>query len=134
MQAMSSCDFAFLPLLDTPFNRLKSDLKAVEVASCGLAALASCVVYKESVQPGETGELFNSASEMVACLKAWRNNPQQVKVLGSAGMKWVREKRMSAYQVQDRENWYRSLVDQRDQLTRELFERVPQLKDVSKFV
>ena len=132
MEAMSSCDFAFLPLLDTRFNRLKSDLKAVEVASCGLAALASCVVYKESVQPGETGELFSSASEMVACLKAWHNNPQQVRILGSGGMKWVRERRMSAYQVNDREKWYRSLVDQRDQLTRELFERVPQLKHVSK--
>lgn len=132
MKAMSACDFAFLPLLDTPFNRLKSDLKAIEVASCGLAALASDVVYKESIQPGETGELFTSASEMVSCLKAWRKNPHQVRVLGSAGMKWVREKRMSAYQVQDRENWYRSLVDQRDQLTHELFERVPQLKDVSK--
>ena len=129
MKAMSVCDFALLPLLDTPFNRLKSDLKAVEVASCGLAALASSVVYKESIQPGETGELFNSASEMVACLKAWRNNPEQVRVLGSAGLKWVREKRMSAYQVQDRENWYRSLVNQRDQLTRELLERVPQLMD-----
>ena len=69
---------------------------------------------------------------MVACLKAWHNNPQQVRVLGSGGMKWVRERRMSAYQVNDREKWYRSLVDKRDQLTRELFERVPQLKHVSK--
>ena len=129
MKAMSACDFAFLPLLDTPFNRLKSDLKAVEAASCGLAALASSVVYQESIQSGETGELFNSASEMVSCLQSWRNNPQQVRVLGAAGLKWVQEKRMFAYQVQDRENWYRSLVAQRDQLTRELLERVPQLID-----
>ena len=130
MKAMSVCDFALLPLLDTPFNRLKSDLKAVEAASCGLAALASSVVYNESVQSGQTGELFSSASEMAVCLKTWRDNPQQVRILGSAGLKWVREKRMSAYQVNDREKWYRSLFDQRDQLTRELFERVPQLKDV----
>ena len=129
MKAMSACDFAFLPLLDTPFNRLKSDLKAVEAASCGLAALASSVVYQESIQSGETGELFNSASEMVSCLQSWRNNPQQVRVLGAAGLKWVQQKRMFAYQVQDRENWYRSLVTQRDQLTRELLERVPQLMD-----
>ena len=37
---------------------------------------------------------------------------------------------MAAYQVQDRENWYRQLAEDREELTRQLLERVPQLHDL----
>ena len=124
---MSSCDFAFLPLLDTPFNNLKSDLKAVEAASCGLAILGSSIVYEESVISGITGELFSSPSELVSILRGWENEPDIVTAMGRAGRRWVSEKRMFAYQVRHRENWYRALCDKRDELTCQLFARVPSL-------
>ena len=84
LNEMSTCDFAFLPLLDTSFNRLKSDLKLIEAASFGLASLASNVVYGETLQDGVTGKLFKSSSEMVACLKSWHANPKKVISLGQA--------------------------------------------------
>jgi glycosyltransferase involved in cell wall biosynthesis len=128
---MSACDFAFLPLLDIPFNHLKSDLKMIEAASCGLASLASKVVYGETIQHGVNGELFGSSSEMTACLNAWRTDPQKVASLGQAANQWVRDHRMAAYQVQDRENWYRQLIYDQKELTRQLIERVPQLQEPS---
>ena len=131
LNEMSACDFAFLPLLDIPFNHLKSDLKMIEAASCGLASLASKVVYGETIQHGVNGELFGSSSEMTACLKAWRIDPQKVASLGQAANQWVREHRMAAYQVQDRENWYRQLICDQKELTRQLIERVPQLQEPS---
>ena len=124
---MSSCDFAFLPLADTRFNHFKSDLKALEAAANGLAVLASPVVYEGSVRPGQTGELFQTSSELMAHLNAWREDPTVVRVMGLKGRQLLASERMSAYQVQQRESWYRQLADQRDRLNRQLLERVPQL-------
>ncbi|KZR84402.1 methyltransferase domain-containing protein [Synechococcus sp. MIT S9504] len=128
IEEMSRCDFAFLPLLDNRFNQFKSDLKALEAAANGLAVLASPVVYQASVRPGITGELFNSPGQMVAHLSAWRRNPDLVKEMGFNGRKWVAEERMFAYQVAEREAWYRQLADRQQQLNQELLARVPQLK------
>ena len=68
---------------------------------------------------------------MTACLNVWRTDPQKVASLGQAANQWVREHRMAAYQVQDRENWYRQLMYDQKELTRQLIERVPQLQEPS---
>ena len=127
IKEMSKCDFAFLPLADTSFNHFKSDLKALEAAANGLAVLASPVVYEASVRPGQTGEVFHTPSELVAHLNAWRANPAVVREMGLKGRRWVASERMCAYQVEQRETWYRQLADNREQLNRQLLERVPQL-------
>lgn len=129
LREMMSCDFAFLPLLDTPFNRLKSDLKAVEAASCGLAILGSKVVYQECVNSGHTGELFSSSSELLSILESWKTDPDRVFAMGHAARRWVSEQRMAAYQVQEREDWYRQLSSQRDELTSQLLSRVSHYSD-----
>ena len=127
IKAMSNCDFAFLPLADTRFNHYKSDLKALEAVANGLAVLASPVVYETSVRPGQTGELFHTPSELVAHLNAWRENPRVVREMGLTGRQWVASERMCAYQAKQRESWYRQLADNREQLNRQLLERVPEL-------
>ena len=128
LKEMMRCDFAFLPLADSRFNHFKSDLKALEAAACGLAVLASPVVYKAVVRPGETGELFASPSELISCLSAWRENPSHVRQMGLMGRKFVAAERMVAYQVKERETWYRWLAANREQLNRQLLDRVPQLR------
>jgi hypothetical protein len=46
------------PLLDTPFNRSKSPLKAMDYAAMGLAVLASDTpVYRGSIADGPAGQL-----------------------------------------------------------------------------
>jgi glycosyltransferase involved in cell wall biosynthesis len=46
------------PLLDSPFNRCKSDVKWQEYAACGAAGVyARLDPYRESVRPGQTGLL-----------------------------------------------------------------------------
>lgn len=127
IKEMSCCDFAFLPLADNRFNHFKSDLKALEAAANGLAVLASPVVYQASVRPGQTGAVFHTPSELVAHLNAWRENPTVVKEMGLKGRQWVASERMCAYQVEQRETWYRQLANNREQLNRQLLERVPQL-------
>ena len=76
-QVMGSCHIAFLPLADTPFNRCKSDLKAIEAGGHGLAILASPVVYGASLQDGETGRLFTplTPSWRRSSKAGWRIQP-----------------------------------------------------------
>jgi hypothetical protein len=46
------------PLLDTPFNRCKSPIKAMDYAAIGLATLASdAPAYRGSIADGPTGQL-----------------------------------------------------------------------------
>lgn len=126
-QRMASCHVAFLPLADTRFNRMKSDLKFIEAASHGLAVLASPVVYAESLRPGQTGELFSSAAELVETLREWRQDPSRAMQLGVQARAYVRDQRLQAQQTPRRLAWYRSLWERREELTAALLQRVPEL-------
>lgn len=63
VQALRGCDVALLPLEPTDFNRMKSDLKFLECAACGVAALASPTVYESSLADGATGLIYRNAEE-----------------------------------------------------------------------
>jgi GT2 family glycosyltransferase/glycosyltransferase involved in cell wall biosynthesis len=65
------------PLLDTPFNRCKSPLKAMDYAALGLAVLASDTpVYRGSVADGPAGRLVaNSAAAWYAELDRLVRDP-----------------------------------------------------------
>lgn len=125
---MARCDIAFLPLGDTRFNRMKSDLKAIEAAAHGLAIVASPTVYGNSLREGVTGRLFSSADQLRQVLDDWRQAPEQVRAFGARGRAWVARERLTAQQVPEREAWYRSLWARREELTRQLLQRVPQLR------
>ena len=58
MALLGQCEISFMPLGDTPFNRAKSDLKFIEAGACRVAALASHIVYADSIEDGRTGLLF----------------------------------------------------------------------------
>lgn len=127
-QRLSDCDIAFLPLADTPFNRCKSDLKAVEAGGHGLAPLASPVVYSQSLREGETARFFSSEDELAAVLRQWRQDPAAVEAIGERARAWVRAERLQVHQAAAREAWYRSLWERRRELTAALLERIPELQ------
>ena len=128
-QVMARCHMAWLPLADTGFNRMKSDLKFVEAASHGLAVVASPVVYGGSVQPGKTGVLVTTPAELVAVSgRAWRLDPQRAQQIGQQARQWVRASRLQKCQTRQREAWYRQLWQRRQELTAALLERVPELR------
>ena len=129
LQVMARSDIAFLPLADTRFNRMKSDLKAVEAAAHGLAIVASPTVYAASVRDGETGRLFHSADELRQVLEDWRQHPDAMRALGARARAWVAQERLTSQQVSQREAWYRSLWDRRQALTQQLLQRVPELQE-----
>ena len=65
---LSDADIALLPLEPTRFNRHKSDLKFIECAAHGVAALASPTVYDRTIQPCRTGLIYQSTDDFAAML------------------------------------------------------------------
>ncbi len=114
--AMARCELAWLPLADTRFNRLKSDLKAVEAASHRLCCLASPVVYGASLRDGETGLIVPDAAALGAALDAVVADPALALRIAQAARAWVRAERLSAYQARRRLDWYRDLWARREAL------------------
>ncbi|MBV9757237.1 MAG: glycosyltransferase [Alphaproteobacteria bacterium] len=131
MNLLAQCELSFMPLVDNPFNRTKSDLKFIEAASCRVTALASRVVYADSIQDGVTGVLFRDPGELHSRLTQLVANMDAVRRIGDAARAWVAEHRMLAYQMRDRIAWYHALWARRAELTEALFQRVPQLAEAA---
>lgn len=122
--ALAGCELAFLPLAETRFNRMKSDLKAVEAASHRLCCLASHTVYAESLQDGRTGLIVRDPAHLRDALRGVLANPEAARRIAEAARCWVRDERMSAYQTRRRLDWYRSLWDRRAELDAALVARL----------
>jgi SAM-dependent methyltransferase len=115
-QILGGCEISFMPLSDTPFNRAKSDLKFIEAASCRVTALASTVVYGNSIADGRTGSMFRDPMEFHARLLRLLAMPELAREMADAARCYVADDRMLAYQVGPRIAWYRSLWSRRDAL------------------
>ena len=124
---LAASEISFMPLLDTPFNRCKSDLKFIEAAARRVTALASAVVYGDTIVDGATGVLFRSAEELEQRLLRLIANPDVTRSIGDAARDYVVRQRMLAYQIADRVAWYHDLWSRRDELHRALLARVPEL-------
>lgn len=113
---LGECEISLMPLQDTPFNRAKSDLKFIEAGACRVAALASHVVYADSIEDGRTGLLFATPEELHDRLLRLVVMPELARDLGEAARRYVTAERMLAYQTAARIAWYRSLWARRAEL------------------
>ena len=125
--AMAGCEIAFLPLRDTRFNRMKSDLKFVEAAGHRLCCIASPVVYGGTIRDGETGLVVQRADDFAAALRALLARPAEALRMAEAARAEVIGARLLAQQAAARLAWYRSLVARRAELDAALLSRVPAL-------
>jgi len=124
LRLVGGSEISFMPLSDNRFNRAKSDLKFIEAAACRTVALASSVVYGDSIEDGRTGLLFRDPVEFHAQLLRLLAMPDWARGLGDAARRYVAEERMLAYQVAPRIAWYRSLWGRREALDATRLERM----------
>ena len=127
MRLLGESEISLMPLADTPFNRAKSDLKFIEAGACRVAALASPVVYGDTIEDGRTGLLFRDAEQLRSALLRLIAMPETARTLADSARTYVRDHRMLAYQVRARIAWYRDLWERRSALTAALHVRVPAL-------
>jgi hypothetical protein len=102
------------------------------LGACRVAALASHVVYADSIEEGRSGLLFQDVDELRERLLRLVAMPELARGLGNAARSYVAGERMLAYQVAARIAWYRSLWARRVELTNALYGQmmaVPQLAD-----
>src|SRR5262249_7001995 len=124
---LGAADVALLPLEPTRFNRHKSDLKFIECAAQGVAALASPTVYDRTIQHGETGLIYRSSDEFAALLDRLIRDGSFRRALTQNAYRYVAEHRLLARHYRVRYDWYRAMLDRRDRLDAELRRRVPEL-------
>ena len=122
--ALHSADISLLPLRDTEFNRMKSDLKFIESAGHGAAVLASPTVYGESVRDGETGFLYRNSGEFAERLRLLVENRSKRLEIAEAAYRYVEQERLLSRHYGERLAWYGELLDRREELDRELLARM----------
>ena len=124
---LSDSHVALMPLGDNKFNSMKSDLKFVEASGYAVASIASPTVYADVIQSGFNGEIVSDGKRVAEILKLWGDNPDLAKACALNARNWVRSNRLQSQQSTARLNWYRELYQRRDELTKALLQRVPEL-------
>lgn len=105
-----------MPLEERSEEQGKSDLKWVEAASRGCAAIASPALYAATVRDGVTGMIAANPAEFRACLARRAADRAVCARLAQAARSEVAGARMLGPQVTVRERWYRTLLARRADL------------------
>ena len=126
-EVLRQADIALLPLNDTRFNRMKSDLKFLQCAAHGVAVLASPTVYAATVCEGETGYLFTTPEEFSQKLEILVTDGERRRRMTEQAYNWVRERRMLWQHYQVRYRWYMEMASRRAELVQALRQRLPDL-------
>lgn len=100
-------DVAVAPLVDSPFNRCKSDLKFIEYAGCGLPVVASNVIpYSLTVRHGEDGLLAdNDEQSWFNAVASLAREPELRSRLGAAARRRAETEFMATECVFDTLPW-----------------------------
>ena len=123
-KVLHGSDISFLPLRDTAFNRMKSDLKFIESAAHGAVALASPTVYEATMREGETGFFYRSPSEFREKLAALIENRELRLKVAQQAYEYVKRERLLSSHYLERLEWYRELVSRRQELDAALMGRL----------
>jgi SAM-dependent methyltransferase len=124
---LHTADIALLPLEPTRFNRHKSDLKYIECAAHSVAVLASPTVYACTIRHGETGLIYGSLGEFATLLDRLIRDGLLRSRISRAAFRYVAENRLLSRHFRARHDWYRAMLERREQLDAELRRRVPEL-------
>lgn len=124
LEVLSSCDLSLLPLRDTPFNHLKSDLKLIESCACGVVPIFSEVVYVDTPNSEHLGVMMRKGENWGDALIELVRNPKRVADFRSAGLTYVTTQRMHSHSLGNRLEWFQGLIANKGRLEEERRERL----------
>ena len=122
--AIRESDIALLPLRDNEFNRSKSDLKFIECAGNGAVALASPVVYNNTIEEGNTGFIYRDEREFSNKLNLLIRNKNLRRMVAEKAYAYVKRERLMSQHYEERLEWYRELLTRLPELTAEAVARI----------
>ncbi|MDR3582582.1 MAG: methyltransferase domain-containing protein [Candidatus Pacebacteria bacterium] len=114
---LRTCDVTIASLANTRFNRCKSDITVIECAVEGVAVIPC-----------------NPESSMYTELRSWKYNKkpsefaESLRSQGRRDRSWSISNRMLCDHYKKRAAWYDGLLDDKAELDRQLFERLPELR------
>lgn len=124
LRVLSQCQIALLPLEDTSFNRLKSDLKFIECCAAKVVPICSPVVYDQKAEHLEIGCFAAAQEEWYHHLKRLLIDGQERIERSKKGFEYVKRSRMHCYQVEGRRAFYQSLLARRQDLEQQRLNRL----------
>jgi tetratricopeptide (TPR) repeat protein len=102
-------DVGLAPLLPSDYNCGRSDVKFLEYAACGVAGVyADLEPYQGSVKDGETGLLYRSGPELLACLDRLADDAALRRAIRQRAHAHVAAHRLIDLHVGERLDFYRS--------------------------
>lgn len=108
---LQTIDIGLAPLLDNPYNHCRSDVKFLEYASRGVVPVLSRITpYLDSVQPGETGFLYESPQELGLVLTRLIADAGLRDRIRKAAFTYVNEHRREDRHADERLTFYESLL------------------------
>lgn len=123
--ALRNADIAILPLQPNRFNTMKSDLKFLECAGLGVAALASPTVYEKSLADGQTGLIYRTPKQFGEKLSALIEDSGLRRSIAANAYAWVAQNRLLCRHYRERYDWYQTMAARLPELNQSLEQRVP---------
>jgi glycosyltransferase involved in cell wall biosynthesis len=108
---LQGLDIGLAPLLDTGFNRSRSDVKFLEYAAAGVVPVVQALApYLGSVADGRTGFLFRDAAGLIGILGPLAADGDLRRRVGSAARAYVAAERLERDHAGRRVAFYRELL------------------------
>jgi hypothetical protein len=109
LKQMHSCHVALLPLLDTPFNRLKSDLKFIECCAMGVVPMASPTVYGNEPAHKNLAWIVNTPKQWFKALQEAVDDAANLNQRRHKACTYAQSERMLSQHIGKRYEWFQSL-------------------------
>jgi len=104
-------DIGLAPLLDTPFNRAKSNIKWLEYAINKIPAIYSPTVYKRVDFEPHLGMIAEDKDHWYRCLEHLVTYPERRKEIGEYSYDYVKKNYSLLKHIEEWENAYNSITD-----------------------
>ena len=128
LDQLKTCDIALLPLADTEFNHMKSDLKLIECAACCVVAVCSPTVYGDNPDHAHFAQIARSPADWGNAIRQLCADPGLRQRMREQGYAYVKGQRMHAYQADERRRYYFALMEQLPALEQQRQQRMQVLK------
>ncbi len=104
---LGTIDIGLAPLLDTPYNRCRSDIRFVEYAAHGaVPVLQDMAPYRDDAVTGGTRYLFKHSGELVHILDQLASKPDLCRDIRQKAWAYVKERRLESGYARARMDFY----------------------------